>query len=142
MQVSDIDHVHFEVRDRDVAAEWYRRILGLVRHERLASWAEDPMGPLILATVDMKPLLSLFTRECQASSRDTTIAFRVSGQEFLDFLVELPSLKLTRRSGGQLTAADLVDHDLSWSLYFVDPDGNRLEVTTYDYDNVRNARSE
>ena len=100
------------------------------------------MGPLILATVDMKPLLSLFARDCHAPSRDATIAFRVSGQEFLDFVLDLPSLHLTHRSGRQLTAADVVDHNLTWSLYFIDPDGNRLEVMTYDSDRVRNGLSE
>ena len=142
MQVEDIDHVHLEVRDRDVAAEWYRRVLGLVRHEGLAQWADDPSGPLILATSDTKPVLSLFARESEPASRDTTIAFRVTGQQFLDFLGELSSLGLTHRSGRQLTSVDVVDHDLSWSLYFLDPDGNRLEVTTYDYENVRSGISD
>lgn len=29
-----------------------------------------------------------------------------------------------------------MDHDRSWSVYFSDPWGNLLEVTTYDYANV------
>src|SRR6056297_2409279 len=124
MRVDDIDHVHVEVRDREVAAEWYRRVLGLVRHEGLAQWADDPMGPLILATNDAKPALSLFARETKPVSRDATIAFRVAGQQFLDFLTELADHDLLHTSGRKLTSGDVVDHDLSWSIYFLDPDGN------------------
>lgn len=142
MQVEDIDHVHVEVRDRDAAADWYRRVLGLVRHEGSARWADDPMGPLILATRDAKPVLSLFAREFKPVSRDTTIAFRVTGQQFRDFLGELAGHDLMHKSGRQLTSSDVVDHDLSWSLYFLDPDGNQLEVTTYDYESVRSAISD
>jgi catechol-2,3-dioxygenase len=141
MRVEDIDHVHVEVRDRDAAADWYWRVLGLSRHQGLAQWADDPMGPLILATRNGKPVLSLFSRESKPVSRDTTIAFRVTGQQFRDFLGELAGHDLTHSSGRQLTAADVVDHDLSWSLYFLDPDGNRLEVTTYDYEIVRSVVS-
>ncbi len=48
----------------------------------------------------------------------------------------MESLALVNGRGEQLTARSFVDHDLSWSIYFVDPDGNRFEVTTYDYDEV------
>jgi hypothetical protein len=30
-----------------------------------------------------------------------------------------------------------VDHGLAFSIYFCDPYGNRLEVTTYDHAHVR-----
>ncbi|MCV9943968.1 MULTISPECIES: VOC family protein [unclassified Rhizobium] len=136
MDVQEIDHVHVEVRDRDAAAAWYQRILGLMRDERFASWADDPMGPLILATAAGKPVLSLFARELKPVSRDSTVAFRVSGEQFLSFLEELPELGLAHRSGTHLSNKDIVDHGLSWSIYFVDPDENRIEITTYDYEHV------
>lgn len=136
MRIQEIDHVHIEVRDRDAAADWYERVLGLKRDERLASWANDPNGPLILATADGKPVLSLFGREHKPVSRDATIAFRVSGEQFLSFLEELSDIGLAHRSGRALSKRDIVDHSLSWSIYFVDPDENRIEITTYDYKHV------
>jgi hypothetical protein len=38
-----------------------------------------------------------------------------------------------------VSAADVVDHDLSFSVYFTDPYGNRLELTTYDHGAVAAA---
>jgi len=133
MRVLKIDHVHIEVRDRDASAAWYQRTLGLVHDEKLASWADDRNGPLILSAGDGNPALSLFQRDCRALSRDATIAFRVSGEQFIAFMNELPNLRLAHRSGKVLFKEDVVDHALSWSLYFLDPDENRLEVTSYDY---------
>lgn len=139
MEIDRIDHVHIEVADRNVAADWYARVLGLVRHAELAEWADDPMGPLILATPSGTPTLSLFAREARPPSRDTTIAFGVTGAGFLDFVANLDALGLSHTSGRPLTRTDVVDHALSWSIYFVDPDGNRLELTTYDYGFVAGA---
>ena len=39
----------------------------------------------------------------------------------------------------KVTRADVVDHDLSYSLYFDDPDGNKLEITSYDHDYIKAA---
>ena len=139
MQVTRIDHVHLEVSDRDSAADWYEMVLGLKRHPELASWTEDPMGPLIMQGGDGFPTLSLFKRDFKEVSRDSTIAFRVDGKSFLNFLDEIKSLKLKTTAGGLLTRKDVVDHDLSWSLYFLDPDKNRIEITTYDYETVKTS---
>lgn len=141
MQVQRIDHVHIEVSDREIAADWYKETLGLERHKDLQSWAEDPMGPLILQGGDGHPALSLFARGRKEPTRDSTIAFRVDGASFLQFCDSLDSLKLKAKSGGVLTRADVVDHDVSWSLYFLDIDQNRIEVTTYDYGKVQEALS-
>ena len=136
MKAHRIDHVHVEVADRDKAAAWYERVLGLERHAALAVWADDPMGPLILSAGDGEPALSLFARGCARASRDATIAFRFSGADFREFIDALPELGLRHDSGRVLTAADMQDHGLSWSFYFNDPDGNRIEVTCYDKDSA------
>lgn len=139
MRIERIDHIHVEVSDRDVAAQWYADVLGLVRCKTLAVWADHPQGPLILETPDGLPVLSLFAREAKPASRDATIAFRVSATDFLGFLDRIEHMKLIRTDGADLTRADVVDHDMAWSIYFFDPWGNRFEITTYDYVRVRDA---
>ena len=34
---------------------------------------------------------------------------------------------------------EAADHEVSWSVYFKDPDGNPYEVTTYDYEDFANS---
>lgn len=36
-------------------------------------------------------------------------------------------------------AGNVVDHDVAWSLYFADSDGNPFEITSYEYDAVAAA---
>jgi catechol-2,3-dioxygenase len=67
------------------------------------------------------------------------VAFRTDADGFLTLFDRLERLDLTDRDGTQVTPSDAVDHDLSYSVYFTDPDGNRLEVTTPDRDAVTEA---
>jgi catechol 2,3-dioxygenase-like lactoylglutathione lyase family enzyme len=60
------------------------------------------------------------------------VAFRVSATEFLAFAARLPGLGLKESRE--------VDHGGAWSVYFADPSGHRLEVTTYEVEAVRAAR--
>ena len=124
--------MHVEGTDREEAAAWFEDVLGLVRAKALAEWAAHPLGPLLLATPDGLPVLSLFARAANPASRDGTVAFRVSAKDFLGFLDRLDRLDLLHADGRRLTRADVVDHDLAWSIYFLDPWGNRFEITTYD----------
>ncbi|MBY4893897.1 hypothetical protein KUL25_14150 [Rhodobacteraceae bacterium N5(2021)] len=63
----------------------------------------------------------------------------MSGPDFLEFRARLGQFDLINAKGAAVTSADVVDHDPSWSIYFRDPDGNRFEVTTYDYAEVARA---
>ena len=46
--------------------------------------------------------------------------------------------RLKDHQGWPVTADAVVDHNLAYSIYFCDPYGHRLEVTTYEHDAVRN----
>ena len=129
-----IDHVELYVPDRLSAASWYAGVLGCepVPGE---SWAADPGGPLMISPDGGRTKLALFTGEPQgnrASAGFYRVAFRVSATEFLAFTARMDSLGLKETRE--------VDHGSAWSVYFADPWGHRLEVTTYEVEPVRAAR--
>jgi len=118
-----IDHIHVFVSDRDAAVRWYERVMGLRPVPELRFWAEDG-GPLTLANVSGSVHLALFERPAQACR--STIALAVGALTFLAWRHHLGVVL------GKPVQA--VDHQLSWSLYFSDPDGNPYEITSYEYD--------
>jgi catechol 2,3-dioxygenase-like lactoylglutathione lyase family enzyme len=141
VEIEQIDHVHVHVRDRDAAARWFADVLGLRRDARFASWAEDPDGPLMLATASGDTRVALFRDHGaeQPGARARTLAFRIGAAGFLAFAGRLPDSRIGADLGRPLAPGDVVDHELAWSFYFRDPDGNRIELTTYDYDEVARA---
>ena len=134
-KVEQIDHVHVYVRDRREAARWYERVLGLSVVESHSDPEEG--GPLVVSSDGGSTGLALFKRKPDAGRTSTTVAFRVGGSGFLEFINRLASLKVEGEGGRTLAPSDVVDHDYCYSLYFNDPDGNPYELTTYDYDDVR-----
>ena len=134
-----LDHVELFVPDRAQAAEWYQRVLGCVPVPGTEPWASHPQGPLMLSPDGGRTKLALFAGEPQGG-RPTAgfhrVAFRLSGAEWLAFVARLPALGLQEETG----TARVVDHTGAWSVYFTDPFGHHLEVTTYDADLVRQAR--
>lgn len=136
-RVIQIDHVEFFVPDQYQAAAWYQRTLGLEIVPAYEHWASG--GPLMIAGQSGRTMLALFQGEPRGE-RPTAgfhrVAFRVDGQGFVDFLARLDQVRIDNREGERLTPDQVVDHGLSWSIYFKDPYGHLLEVTTYDYDAV------
>lgn len=139
-RVLQIDHVEIFVPDRVTAAEWYANVLGLEIVEEHRSWAEGPGGPMMIACADGATMLALFQGPPQGSAEPTGIkrvAFRVTADGFIEFLRRLDDQPLNDHLDGLLTRDSVVDHDQSFSVYFCDPYGNQLEVTTYEYDETR-----
>jgi catechol 2,3-dioxygenase-like lactoylglutathione lyase family enzyme len=134
-----IDHVELFVPDRREASEWYRRVLGLEVVPEYEHWASDPRGPLMISSDGGDTKLALFEGPPQGS-RETAgfhlVAFRMDARGFRDFLYRLDSLELMNHRGQRVTAALVSDHTAAWSIYFSDPYGHRLEVTTYEHDQV------
>jgi catechol 2,3-dioxygenase-like lactoylglutathione lyase family enzyme len=139
-RVDQIDHVELFVPDRREAAEWYHRVLGLEVVPAYEHWARDNRGPLMISSDSGSTKLALFEGAPQGS-RETAgfhrVAFRVEALVFGEFLRRLPDLDLTDDRGRQVTAELVVDHEASYSIYFCDPFGHRLELTTYDYDQTK-----
>lgn len=136
-RVDQIDHVEVLVPDVNEAAAWYEGVLGLTPVADLP-WTE----PLMISSDGGSTKLALFEGKPQEGNVGwRRVAFRVSGTTFLEFLGRLEEVPVSAPNGSTVSADDVVDHDVSFSIYFADPYGNRLEITTYDHDEVKDAIS-
>ena len=134
-KVLQIDHVELFVPDRYRAAQWYAHTLGLQIVPECEIWAVDG-GPLMISSDGGSTKLALFEGQPVAGTQTTAfrrVAFRVNAGGFQEFVRRLPELALTDARGRSVTAGSVVDHRQAYSIYFDDPYGHQLEVTTYDY---------
>jgi catechol 2,3-dioxygenase-like lactoylglutathione lyase family enzyme len=140
-QVLHIDHVELFVPDFEAALEWYREVLGLVPVEMARLWADEGQ-PHMISSDGGTTMLALFQGEGPGEREfvgHQRVAFRVDAAGFMDFLDHIERVAVENRHGEPLTRAQVVDHDLAWSIYFRDPWGNPYEITSYDYDAIRAA---
>lgn len=124
-KVECIDHVALLVRDVEASVRWYQEVLGL---ERLYQevWGSFPA---VVGTGGTS--LALFpvagANPHPPPGRDTLcmrhVAFRVDRTNFR------AAQDALRERG---IAFELQDHQAAHSIYFADPDGHQLEITTYD----------
>jgi catechol 2,3-dioxygenase-like lactoylglutathione lyase family enzyme len=113
-----LDHVALAVSDLDRAESFYSDVLGLERV--IPEW--DP--PRVMASQGSG--VALFPEDDSSGetpSRILHVAFRVDREAF-----EAARADLSERG----IATSFSDHGASHSIYFADPDGHRLELTTYE----------
>jgi len=125
MQLEGIDHVAMGVRDSERSANWYVDILGFRRlHEGMWNGVPTFIGKgntgiaLFPAKPDAKPASS-----SHRELRMLHLAFRADHENFLAAQREL------EKRGIEF---EFQDHEISHSIYFHDPDGHVLEITTYE----------
>jgi catechol 2,3-dioxygenase-like lactoylglutathione lyase family enzyme len=126
------DHIELFVPDREAAVAWYAEWLGFERMPGHAAWAAS--GPIMLTNDRGQTMLALFRGEPLSGSQPKgwrRVAWRANAAEFAAFL------RRFRVSGQKIEGP--MDHQKAWSVYFSDPWGNLLEVTTYDYADVHSA---
>jgi hypothetical protein len=62
-----------------------------------------------------------------------SVAFVVSGQDFLDWIDRLAGERVTSREGVTIARDSVRDHHFFCSISFVDPFGNPFEIVSYDH---------
>ena len=120
--IDRVDHIHVFVADRVAAEKWYAQVLDFRRIPELEFWAPGN-GPLTIGNPSGTVHVALFERPplpCRS-----VIAFGVTAKEFLAWRAHL--------AGVLGETIKVFDHDVTWSLYFSDPDGNPYEITTEQY---------
>jgi catechol 2,3-dioxygenase-like lactoylglutathione lyase family enzyme len=125
MDLEGIDHVAMSVRDVERTAQWYIDVLGFERlHEGM--WGGIPVfigkGTTALALFPVRGDADGPEREPKRV-RMLHLALRADRKNFLAAQDEL------KHRGIRF---EFQDHEISHSIYFRDPDGHRLEITTYE----------
>ena len=118
-----LDHVSLNVRDRAASIAWYRDVLGL--EQRNEPRADD--WPVFMG--EFGACIALFQAETESPerARESTglrhVAFELRKQDHARAEEHLRSLGVEFRAE---------DHGNALSLYLPDPDGNVVELTTYE----------
>jgi len=125
MQLEGIDHVALAVRDVEQSAQCYIDILGFERrHDGMWEGIPTFIGKGNTAIA----LFAMRDGYAKSAARSNGIcmlhlAFRANRENFLSAQQELEKRGIK---------FEFQDHEISHSLYFRDPDGHQLEITTYE----------
>lgn len=121
-ELDGIDHIALTVADTESTANWYIDVLGFERrHEGMWNGIPVFIGK-------GKTSIALFSRRGRRSgSADhggmLHFALRTDRENFLKAQGELKTRKIDFK---------FQDHQISHSIYFRDPNGYEIEITTYD----------
>ncbi len=124
-KIEALDHVALSVRDLERSPRWYGDVLGFKRqHEGM--WDGVPIfvgnGAAAIALFPGRDKGGAKSHD-RAAVRTLHFAFRADRENFLRAQDELK-----RRA----IPFDFQNHEISHSIYFRDPDGHQIEITTYE----------
>ena len=146
IRLGQLDHMHLVVPDREEAAQWYEDVLGFERVEEYKHWWNIRGAPIHVSADGGASSLALFQAgDGHEATRGIGmgVAFKLPATEFVAFANALGrSVHVNGKDGKPLTANSIVDLDLCFSYGFFDPYGHELELTTYDYDEVKQYLAE
>ncbi len=125
-ELEGLDHVALSVRDVERSADWYVEVLGFERRYQ-GMWGGVPVfvgrGKTALALFPQKNAQASPPPQTRGSAGILHLALRADRKNFLAAQHDLTSRGI---------AFHFTDHEISHSIYFQDPDGIELEITTYE----------
>lgn len=131
IKVSGIDHAAISVRDLEKSLEFYTKILGLKISPR------EYQKPGIEYFLDCgESLIGLIQGDEKGNHHflqdsglgGNHVSFRVKTKDFDGCVEELKKQNVT--------ITFMKKREKSWSVYFLDPDGNKLELTSWPLEDV------
>ena len=126
IKIQGIDHVAINVRDIDQAVAFYTKVIGLKITQR------EPSKPGVEYFLDAGPsLIGIIQADNTAEKHPfqneglgaNHFSFRVHARDFDAFIRHLEEHRVE--------IAFAKKREMSWSLYFYDLDGNKLEATAW-----------
>jgi catechol 2,3-dioxygenase len=114
-------HMGLFVTDLDAVADFYVRVLGMSVTDRGVSSLGIPLAFLSSDPAQHHQLVLAVGRERGAPGNVNQVAFQVESLgQLLDYGRFL--------SDCGITPGRVLDHGNAWSIYFADPEGNKIEV--------------
>jgi catechol 2,3-dioxygenase-like lactoylglutathione lyase family enzyme len=132
LSLGKIDHIHIRVTDLAKAQGWYQRVLNLAPDARYKHMQGGPHGVVMLMNGNGSVRLAL-AQEDKPVCEPGSVAFLVSGQDFLEWIDQLAGERVIDRAGQTVARDSVVDHQFFCSISFVDPFGNPFEIVSYDH---------
>jgi catechol 2,3-dioxygenase-like lactoylglutathione lyase family enzyme len=120
-----MDHIVLRVADVERSLAWYREMLGL-DGVRVDEWRAGRV-PFPSVRVDDGTIIDLLAAERAGENLDH-LCLVVDGAD-VDAVVADPRFAVVEGPGWRFGA-----RGDGWSVYVVDPDGNTVELRTYDRD--------
>lgn len=124
-ELEGLDHVALAVRDVERSADWYVEVLGFERRFP-GMWGGVPVfvarGETAIALFPQRNA-NPNPPQPRESAGILHLALRADRQNFIAAQRDLASRGI---------AFHFTDHEISHSIYFRDPDGIELEITTYE----------
>ncbi len=122
-KIDFLDHVAIRVKNLEVSAEWYQKVLGLQKYQ-LPEW-----GPFPIFMLSGKSGIALFPANLKGKKLDEQsknvkidhFAFNVTNENFAKAKLKYKELGLK---------FSFQDHHYFHSIYTKDPDGHTVELTT------------
>tara|TARA_R110000772_G_scaffold46672_1_gene106386 strand:- start:250 stop:672 length:423 start_codon:yes stop_codon:yes gene_type:complete len=118
-----LDHVAIRVKDLNISAVWYEKVLGLKKY-KLPEWGEFPIFLLSgKSGIALFPA-NLDDTKLELNSKNVKIdhfAFNVTRENFEKAKEKYTALNLE---------FNIKDHHYFHSIYTKDPDGHTVELTT------------
>jgi catechol 2,3-dioxygenase-like lactoylglutathione lyase family enzyme len=123
IEIQFLDHIAIRVKDVDISAAWYQKVLGLKKHQ-LPEW-----GPFPIFMLSGKSGVALFPANLNDAKLDLN-----SGNVKIDhfaFNVSKENFENAKRRYSELHLEfSIKDHHYFHSIYTEDPDGHTVELTT------------
>lgn len=124
-KIEALDHVALSVRDVERSARWYADVLGF-KQQHEGMWDGEPIfvgnGGAAIALFPAREEAGSASHD-RAAVRTLHFAFRADRKNFLRAQDELKKRAIP---------FDFQNHEISHSIYFRDPDGHEIEITTYE----------
>ena len=123
MHVSGLDHLVINVADVERSLAWYTDMLGLAA-ERVEEWrAGEVFFPSV--RIDANTIIDLF--ELDRTGQNIDHICMVVERADVDAVSADPRFDIVDGPGERWGA-----QGIGWSVYVTDPDGNQVELRSYD----------